>query len=236
MTARIDALRTRRVSRLYEDHYALVGLDCELPAGSATALLGSNGAGKSTLLGILSTRLRPSEGTVVFGDREVVSAPPEIRALIGYVGHQTMLYGDLTARENLEFYGRLYGLPDIAGRADRMLDTVGLPLDKDRPAAGFSRGMAQRLSVARALLHDPAVLLLDEPFTGLDVDGVDRVVDLLLNAREGGAVVVVATHNLEAAMRFVDRALVLRRGRRAFEGGVDAATLGDIYRDARGAA
>jgi heme exporter protein A len=208
------------VSRIYDDHYALVDLTTELPAGSVTALLGPNGAGKSTLLAVLATVLRPTEGEVRFGDRPAADPPADLRRLIGYVGHRTMLYGALTARENLRFYGRLYAVPRLEERVDALLDAVGLSFDKDRPVDGFSRGMAQRLTLARAVLPEPAVLLLDEPLTGLDRAGIETALQLIAERRDAGAIVVMATHDLGAVNGLCDRALVLRRGRAAYDGPV----------------
>jgi len=226
--APIDAVRTVGLSRIYEDDYALVGLDATFPASTVTALLGPNGAGKSTLMGILSTLMRPSEGTVRYGDRD--HGDPEVRGRVGYVGHRTMLYRSLTARENLEFFGRLYGVPDLKARIAHLLEEVGLTRDGDRPTDGFSRGMAQRLTLARALLPRPALLLLDEPLTGLDRDGVEVALRLIGEARDGGAVVVMASHDLTATGDLADRALVLRRGRKVYEGPIDR-DLAVLYRE-----
>ncbi len=211
-------IAVKALDRAYDEQYALVGLNAIFPAGTITALLGPNGAGKSSLMGILSTLARPSAGSLYFGDVEVVAGARSIRQQIGYVGHKTMLYDALTARENLLFFGRLYGLPDLDARADALLDRVGLPLDKDRPVEGFSRGMAQRLTLARVLLHDPPVLLLDEPLTGLDRAGIDAALDLFAERRDAGSTVIVASHDLEAIGRVADRALILRNGRKVYEG------------------
>ncbi len=231
-----DAVRVKGASRLYDDHYALVNLTTAFPAGSVTALLGPNGAGKSTLLSLLSTVVRPTEGEVCFGDLSAVDAPAHLRRLIGFVGHRTMLYGALTARENLRFYGRLYGVSDLEARVDAMVEAVGLGFDRDRPVEGFSRGMAQRLTLARALLPDPAVLLLDEPLTGLDREGIRTAVRLVAAQRDAGAVVVMATHDLGAVSDLCDRALVLRRGRRAYDGPVDGDLTGLYESHVAGAA
>lgn len=224
----LSAVRTVGLGRIYEDDYALVGLDATFPAGTVTALLGPNGAGKSTLMGILSTLMRPSEGDVLYGDKH--HGDPEVRGLVGYVGHRTMLYRSLTARENLQFFGRLYGVEGLDDRITHLLDEVGLSRDGDRPTQGFSRGMAQRLTLARALLPSPALLLLDEPLTGLDRDGVAMAVRLFAAERERGAVIVMASHDLAATGQLADRALILRRGRKAYEGPVTD-DLAVLYRD-----
>jgi heme exporter protein A len=226
----VTRVRTRGLGRAYDAHYALVGLNAELPGGAITALLGPNGAGKSTLIGILSTLQRPTEGDVFFDDRRVTEPPAEIRGQIGYVGHRTMLYGPLTARENLRFFGRLYAVDDLEARVTALLGRVGLARDADRPVRGFSRGMSQRLALARAVLPEPALLLLDEPFTGLDQEGISMAAGLIADQRARGAVVVLASHDLAITETLADRALVLRRGRKVYEGTV-AGDLAALYRE-----
>lgn len=218
-------VRVEGLSRVYDDHYALVELTADFPAGTVTALLGPNGAGKSTLIAILSTLQSPSEGRVLFAGQAV---GPEDRGRIAYVGHRTMLYGGLSARENLAFFAKLYGVPDAATRIDALLDRVGLPLDKDRPVAGFSRGMAQRLTLARALLPEPVLLLLDEPLTGLDQDGVALALDLIRERKAAGTAIIMASHDLVATGSVADRVLLLRRGRKLYEGPLEG-ELGALY-------
>ncbi len=224
-----QALCVRGLGRIYDDHYALVALDATFPAGTITALLGPNGAGKSTLMGMLSTLARPSEGEVTLGGAALDDSPA-MRGRIGYVGHRTMLYGPLSARENLHFFGRLYGVPELAGRVDALLAEVGLARDADRPVEGFSRGMAQRLTIARALLPEPAVVLLDEPFTGLDQDGLVVASRMIAARRDAGAAVVLASHDLALTATLADRALMLQRGRKVFEGPVEG-DLAALYRE-----
>lgn len=216
------------LGRVYDDHYALLDLSARFPAGSATALLGPNGAGKSTLIGILSTRMRPTEGEAwFFGDR-LDTPGPRVRADIGYLGHKTMVYTELTARENLMFFGKLYGVPELDRVGPEMLVRVGLGQDLDRPVGGFSRGMTQRLALARVLLPQPRLLLLDEPLTGLDQGGIALALELFAEARARGAVLVMASHDLAATGEVCDRALVLVNGRKRFEGSV-AGDLSTLY-------
>ena len=221
----IDAIRTHDLGRAFDEHYAVIGLDAVFPAGTATALLGPNGAGKSTLIGMLSTRQTPTEGEVVFGDG---LRGPRLRSLISYVGHRTMVYADLSARENLRFFSKMFGLTDMEDRIDVLLDEVGLEHAKDRAVLGFSRGMAQRLTLARALLSNPAILLLDEPLTGLDQAGVAEALALFAKLRDSGAIVIMASHDLVATNTLVDRALVLVDGRKAYEGPVSG-DLAAVY-------
>jgi heme exporter protein A len=226
----IHEIRTRDLGRAFDEHYALIGLNAVFPAGTATAILGPNGAGKSTLIGMLSTRQSPTEGEVIFGDG---LKGPMLRSLISYVGHRTMVYTDLSARENLDFFAKMFGLTDMHARIDALLDEVGLQHAKDRPVAGFSRGMAQRLTLARALLPNPGVLLLDEPLTGLDQAGVEDALALFGKVRDRGAIVIMASHDLAATNQLVDRALVLVDGRKAYEGPVQG-DLVEVYQRAVG--
>ncbi len=219
MTSAAEAglLRVEGLGRAYDDHYALVDLDAEFPPGSVTALLGPNGAGKSTLIGILSTRQSATEGRVYFDGRRVADSA-SMRQRIGFVGHRTMVYSELTARENLQFFARMFGLVSPDDAIDALLDRVGLMRDKDRPVNGFSRGMSQRLTLARALLPKPSILLLDEPLTGLDQAGVRLALTLFREARDAGAVLIMASHDLVATSKLADRALILSSGRKRFEG------------------
>lgn len=182
-----------------------------MPPGRCLAILGPNGSGKSTLVGILAASLRPGRGRVrVFGEDPFVA--PSVRGRIGLVGHEPMLYGGLSVTENLTLLAALYGLPDGRARAGRVCALLGI----DRllvPVRRLSRGTQQRAALARALLHGPAVLLLDEPFTGLDPAGQDGLRGILRTfCRDGGAI-VLATHSPAEALSVADQAAVLARGR-----------------------
>ncbi len=205
------AIRARGLVRRYGALRVLRGLDLEIPRGACAAMFGPNGAGKSTLLNVLCGMLRPHDGSVeVLG--QALPAGPDLRARLGIVGHDAMVYGDLSARENLEYYRRLYRLED-AERPAAMLARVRLEHAADRPVRTFSRGMLQRLSLARALQHEPELLLLDEPFTGLDPAGSDVLVELLAELRARKVTVVLTTHDFERALAAADHAVVLSGGR-----------------------
>jgi heme exporter protein A len=213
------AIAARTVTKRFGPVVALAGVDLEVPSGCLVALLGPNGAGKTTLLRLLAGLGRPSSGSLRVG-----AAPGDrrrTRAQVGFVGHATFLYSALTARENLVFAARVYGVRSPARRAAELLDQHGLAASADLPAGSFSRGMAQRLAIARGLVHDPEVLLLDEPFTGLDRPAADRIGARLRALRDAGRTVVLATHDLPRAARLADRAVVLARGRvvHAVDGG-----------------
>ncbi|MFI5288959.1 MAG: ABC transporter ATP-binding protein [Polyangia bacterium] len=222
------------MSRVYGHKRALSDVDLTLRAGEATALLGPNGAGKTTLVGILSTLIAPSRGEVRFGDGELEEA--EVRRAIGVIAHDSFCYGDLTGRENVEFFARLYGVDRPRARAGALLERVGLSDEAaDRAARTYSRGMMQRLAVARALVHQPRLLLADEPFTGLDRAGVERLGALLAEERARGALLLIVTHDFEAVAGLVDRVVVLARGKLALDEPVpnrSGAELADVYRRA----
>jgi heme exporter protein A len=210
------ALRLSKVGKIYDGRRALFDVSTTFEPGRIAAVLGPNGAGKSTLLGILSTLIAPSTGEVRWGDEPLGRGSP-LRARIGYVGHDPGLYGDLTATENLVLFAGLYGVDDPAARSAALLSRVGLgEAAQGAPARTFSRGMLQRLALARALLHDPALLLFDEPAAALDPAGADWLARELAAERAAGRVVVLVTHDLTAAA-VADQVVILRRGRVVFD-------------------
>jgi heme exporter protein A len=202
----------------------------ELSEGELLALFGPNGAGKSTLLGVLGGALRPHSGEVRF--RGEVRDPGETawRREIGLLSHRSFLYPVLTARENLTFYGRLYSLPNLPKRVEERLDEVQLSEHADRPMRGFSRGMQQRLALARTLLHDPAFILLDEPFTGLDVHASAMLRELLLRLKDGRRTILLVTHSLSDGLALADRVAIQVAGRFAFLGPRSEIPVGDEER------
>ena len=199
--------------------------------GEIIGLLGPNGAGKSTLLNILATLLKPSRGQVEYGGRTSDDGGAAIRAQIGMLGHDLFLYPELTARENLTFFGHLYGLEDVAGRVAGALDRAGLAARADDYVGGFSRGMRQRVALERALLHDPRLILLDEPFTGLDQASTRALVDRLRDRQQAGRLIVLATHDLDVVDDLLSRALFLVNGRQSAAAG-DSGSLRERYQRA----
>ena len=202
------------VSRSYGRRWALSRVTLRCEAGEIVGVLGPNGAGKSTLLAIAAALLAPSAGRVQYGDLDAGSGAP-LRQRIGLVGHDLYLYPELTAAENLTFYARLHGLSDVAARVDGALDRAQLTARRDDQVLGFSRGMRQRLTLERALLHEPRLVLLDEPFTGLDDASALSLVARLEELRTGGCIVLIATHDLEIVDGLLTRAVMLREGKMA---------------------
>ncbi len=206
-------IQVRRLVKRFGLRVVLRGVDLEVQAGEFVALLGPNGAGKTTLLRILATLSRPNQGDVRLAGYRLPGQAAAARRYLGLVSHQPLLYGDLTAEQNLRFYARLYGVPRAAERIAALLERVGLAARRRDPVRTFSRGMQQRLAIARALLHDPRILLLDEPYTGLDQDAAARLDDLLRRIAAEGRTVLMASHNLPRVAALASRFVVLTRGR-----------------------
>ncbi|HEX4823089.1 MAG TPA: heme ABC exporter ATP-binding protein CcmA [Candidatus Polarisedimenticolaceae bacterium] len=221
------------VTRRFGATTALDGIDLTVAAGEPVALFGINGAGKTTLLRIVSGGLRPDGGRILIDGADPRRSPAAARGRIGFLSHHTLLYDDLSARENLEFFGRLHGLPDPAARATVMLREAGLEERADEPVRGFSRGMQQRVALARALLHEPRLLLLDEPSSGLDLRSTSRLRAALRETAARGVTWLLATHDLDEGLALCPRWVALDRGRALDAGastGPDAARLRSLVR------
>ncbi len=207
-----DEVSAEDVSRHFGRRRAVSRMTFRASRGTILGLLGPNGAGKSTLLAMLATLLRPSSGSIRYGTLGT-TAGPALRARIGVLGHDLFLYPELTARENLAFFAGLYGIADTNAKARSALERAGLDTRSEDPVSSFSRGMRQRVALERALIHEPRLVLLDEPFTGLDDASTAMLVNRLRELRDGGAIVVLATHDLELAEGLLDHAIFLRDGR-----------------------
>ena len=226
-----ERLTVTSLSRHYGRRKALSKVTFTVTRGDIVGLLGPNGAGKSTLLAILATLLAPSEGRVEYGASTAASGGAGLRARIGMLGHDLFLYPELTALENLTFFGRLYGVPDSAARAGQALERAGLGDRANDVVAGFSRGMRQRVALERALLHGPRLLLLDEPFTGLDQSSAAALLARLREEQARGVLTVLATHDLDVVDGLLTREMFLRGGR-VMEAGPVEGSLRDRYRAA----
>ncbi len=206
-----EAIRIDRLVRRYGERDALSEVSVSLRRGQTLAVLGRNGAGKTTLLRVLATLLLPHEGSVQVLGFELPRQAHEVRAHVGMLGHDTLLYRDLTARENLIFYARLYDLRDPETRIGELLDATGMSRRATEPISNLSRGMAQRIAVCRAVLHRPELLLLDEPYAHLDPEAGELVEALI--GRTSGATRVLVSHDVERSLEEADRVLALRDGR-----------------------
>lgn len=221
MATQEPAVRVREVSRRFGHRWIVRNVSMEVHPGEAVLLVGGNGAGKTTLLRVIAGLLRASRGTV------------EHRGSVGMVAHHTMMYDALTARENLVFFARLHGLPSD-GRADRLIERLGLAHAAHQRIATFSRGMLQRLAIARSLMHDPDVLLFDEPLTGLDEAASRIVLDVIRELKARGAALLIATHQLVELVGETARVGYMVSGRlAALEpiGGRDAGGVVSRYRE-----
>jgi heme exporter protein A len=215
-----DVIEAHGISRRFAGVYAVEALDLRVEAGEAVALFGPNGAGKTTLLRMLATLLRPTRGDLRLFGRSVSDGSASARRRIGFLSHHSFLYPDLTPTENLEFYARMFGVAAPAARVHHLLDQVGLLGWAHRPVRTLSRGLEQRCALARALLHEPDLLLMDEPFTGLDADAGAMLRDMLRQAHARGTTLLMTTHDLTQGFTLCRRALLLVRGRLLWGGSI----------------
>jgi heme ABC exporter ATP-binding subunit CcmA len=214
-------LRVSGLRKGYGGPPVLRGIDLTLERGDGLALLGPNGAGKSTLLRLLAGLHKPQEGRVELAGEPFRPDDPDHRRSLGFVSHESLLYGGLSARENLRFTGALFGLDRVEERITAGLQEVGLEWVGERPVRAFSRGMTQRLTLARALLHRPRLLLLDEPMTGLDPAGIRSLELLLVRFREAAGAILMTTHDLSHVVPVATRVAFLKQGRIIDGGGID---------------
>ena len=217
----------------------LSGVSLDLHPGELVLLLGPNGAGKTTLTKVLTTLTRPGgggqrqgkEGGIRFrGEALSDRNRQEFLRRVGYLSHQTFLYAHLTAEENLRFFARLYGMDDVEGRITRLLEEVGLTAARRKQAATFSRGMLQRLSMARVLLSDPEILILDEPYSGLDPAGSRTLTELLSGLKASHRAMLLITHELDDCLPIADRVAILHKGKVVWEAPSEGVPLDKIRR------
>ena len=216
-------IEARGLTKRYGGTTVLGDVSFTIAAGEKVALTGANGAGKTTLLAVLSTLAAPSSGEATIAGHGHEGARAALRRTIGVLTHRPMLYEELTPLENLRFFARLYGVIDAQGRIEELLRTTGTWRRRDEPTSVLSRGMHQRLAIARALVHAPTVLLLDEPETGLDAEGIEILDSLMLCAP--GTTVLAATHRLDHLDAWADRQIHLDRGRLASTGARELAGI-----------
>ena len=206
-------IQVERLVKRFGAKTVLSNLDFRVAEGEFVALMGPNGAGKTTLLRILSSLMKPTYGSIQVAGLHLPAQSAAVRSRMGIVSHLPLLYGDLTAEENLQFYGRMYAVQALKMRISEVLDLIGLSTRKADLVRTFSRGMQQRLAIGRAILHDPAVLLLDEPHTGLDQDACEMLDHLLREVAATGRTVVMTSHDLARVQDLARRFDVLSRGK-----------------------
>ena len=222
-TGRELAIEVKGLTKSYGRTQALRGLDLKVRWGEVIAILGPNGSGKTTLIKALATLTRPDEGTIRIADLSTSRSGERIRRLIGVVTHDSLLYPDLTGYENLKFYARMFRLDSIDERVRRVTERMGMTPRLNQKVGTLSHGMQKRFSIARALLHDPLVLIMDEPESGLDQEALS-LLDAVITDREMPArTVLITTHNLERGLALADRMVILSNGRIAHEESLESA-------------
>ena len=216
-------LEVRNVTKFFGDLAALKEVSLGIRCGESALLYGPNGAGKTTLLRMLASLARPSSGEVLFDGKNIERDGAGAKAAIGFVSHATFLYGELTVRENLKFFGSLFGLSQLEKRIDGALEMFDMSSRQDVFARDLSRGLQQRASLARAFLHDPDFVILDEPFTGLDHQSVKKLEALLRRLPDQGKALLFSTHDFEQGAALAKRLIALKAGRVRYNGPLDIA-------------
>ena len=227
-------IEVRALTKSFGTLYALRGIHLSIAEGSLLSIFGPNGAGKTTFIRILATLSKATSGEIHIAGQSIREKPQEIRRRLGVIAHSTYLYDELTASENLQFYAKLYGLAKPRERIRDVLQEVGLEKREDDLVRTFSRGMQQRLSIARAMLHNPDILLLDEPFTGLDQHASRMLTEWLGKLRSEKRTIIMVTHNLAYGIALADHVAVFLRGKVAYQdeiSSVDAAGFEKTYFD-----
>ena len=225
----ILALESEGVTKTYGHFPALRGVDLEVGQGVSVALFGRNGAGKTTFLKIAATLARQSKGRLRIHGFDIAEEPEKVRRRIGFLSHNTYVYRDLTPIENLRFFSKLYGLDSSEDRVHTLIQRVGLERRKNDVVRSFSRGLMQRIGLARVMLHAPPVLLLDEPYTGLDANAVEILNQMLDEAVGEGRTVILTTHDLDLGLRGASEAHIIDRGRIVYSGSAGDGGIREAY-------
>src|SRR5438477_9791901 len=223
------ALESEDIRKTFGHFTALAGVTLGVKRGEFLALFGRNGAGKTTFLKIAATLMRHTHGKLCVEGIDIHEEPEKARRHIGFLSHNTYLYRDLNPVENLQFFSRLYGIPDAGARIQLLLDRVGLNRRAADPVRTFSRGLHQRLGIARVMLHDPSLILLDEPYTGLVANAVETLNQMLDEAAAAGKTIILTTHDLEQGLRAAARAVLIDRGKIVFDGPAKDDAIREAY-------
>lgn len=204
---------TKGLIKTIGDKMILRGINLSIQKGESVAILGPNGAGKSTILKILAGLVKSTSGEVSIAGLDLKKDSNTIKCKIGFLAHNSFLYDHLSPLENLTFFGKLYGVKDVEKRAKELVDEVGLSFFIHDPVRSFSRGMLQRIAIARAIIHDPEILLFDEPHTGLDQDAIRLLNQVILRMKTNGRTVVMVTHDFQQAVTTCDRVIIFKNGK-----------------------
>ncbi|WHY84598.1 ABC transporter ATP-binding protein [Neobacillus novalis] len=206
-------IEIKKLTKQADNKLILRGVDLSIKKGETVAILGPNGAGKSTLLKVLATLIKPTSGLIKINSLDLKKNHLEIKKLLGYLPHSSLLYDHYSPLENLVFFGNIYGVDDVEQRAIELVKEVGLSFFLNEPVKNFSRGMIQRIAIARAIIHDPEILLLDEPHTGLDQGAISILNNVILSMKEKGATTLMVTHDFKQAAEICDRIIIVKNGK-----------------------
>jgi len=206
-------IEIKKLTKQADNKLILRGVDLSIKKGETVAILGPNGAGKSTLLKVLATLIKPTSGQVLVNGLDLKKNQIEIKKLLGYLPHSSLLYDHYSPLENLVFFGNIYGVKDVEQKAINLVKEVGLSFFLNEPVKNFSRGMIQRIAIARAIVHDPEVLLLDEPHTGLDQGAISILNNVIVSMKEKGATTLMVTHDFKQAAEICDRVIIVKNGK-----------------------
>jgi heme exporter protein A len=203
----------KTLTKQADNKLILRGIDLSIKKGETVAILGPNGAGKSTLLKVLATLIKPTSGLVKINGLDLKKDHIEIKKTLGYLPHSSLLYDHYSPLENLVFFGNIYGVKNVEEKAIQLVKEVGLSFFLNEPVKNFSRGMIQRIAIARAIVHDPEVLLLDEPHTGLDQGAITILNNVILSMKDKGATTLMVTHDFKQAAEICDRIIIVKNGK-----------------------
>lgn len=206
-------IEIKKLTKQADNKLILRGIDLSITQGETVAILGPNGAGKSTLLKVLATLIKPTSGLVKINGLDLKKDHIEVKKMFGYLPHSSLLYDHYTPLENLMFFGNLYGVKDVENRARQLVNEVGLSFFINEPVKNFSRGMIQRIAIARAIIHEPKIMLLDEPHTGLDQGAITILNDVVLSMKDKGCTTLMVTHDFKQAAAICDRIIIVKNGK-----------------------
>jgi heme exporter protein A len=218
-------IEIKKLTKQADNKLILRGIDLSITQGETVAILGPNGAGKSTLLKVLATLIKPTSGLVKINGLDLKKDHIEVKKMFGYLPHSSLLYDHYTPLENLVFFGNLYGVKDVENRARKLVNEVGLSFFINEPVKNFSRGMIQRIAIARAIIHEPKIMLLDEPHTGLDQGAITILNNVVLSMKEKGCTTLMVTHDFKQAAAICDRIIIVRNGKIADDFKINSQSL-----------
>ncbi|MEH7251551.1 ABC transporter ATP-binding protein [Neobacillus niacini] len=219
-------IEIKKLTKQADNKLILRGVDLSIKQGETVAILGPNGAGKSTLLKVIATLIKPTSGLVTINGLDLKKDHIEVKKLFGYLPHSSLLYDHYTPLENLVFFGNLYGVKDVENKARQLVKEVGLSFFINEPVKNFSRGMIQRIAIARAIIHDPKIMLLDEPHTGLDQGAINILNNVVLSMKEKGCTTLMVTHDFKQAAEICDRIVIVKNGKIADDFKINKHSLG----------